>query len=143
MCGGVLSLVAVVLCELAHGAMLATCAHIHSFTLIHSVTHSFTLLLTHSLCHSLTHSLTHSLIHSVTQGVHIDRKLEDIGAGDQGHMFGYASDETEELMPLTQSLASQLAQRLSQLRKDGTLAWARPDSKTQVSFELKAFAFRV
>ena len=57
---------------------------------------------------------------------------EELGAGDQGHMFGYATDETPELMPLTHSLATQLGKKLTDVRKDGTLAWVRPDGKTQV-----------
>jgi len=71
----------------------------------------------------------------IAQGVHVNKKEEDIGAGDQGHMFGYATDETEELMPLTHVLATKLAQKLSELRNNGTLAWLRPDAKTQVTVE--------
>ena len=70
-------------------------------------------------------------------GVHTGRKEEDIGAGDQGLMFGYATDETEELMPLTVVLAHNLNKKLSERRRDGSMAWLRPDSKTQVTVEYK------
>jgi len=73
----------------------------------------------------------------IAQGVHIERDEEDTGAGDQGLMFGYATDETEECMPLTVVLAHNLNKKLSDLRRDGTLWWARPDTKTQVTCEYK------
>merc|ERR1712205_224697 len=64
----------------------------------------------------------------------------DVGAGDQGIMFGYASDETEDCMPLTHSMATRLGRKLTDVRKSGELWWLRPDGKTQVTIEYKQHA---
>merc|ERR1719447_1557555 len=73
----------------------------------------------------------------IAQGVHKDRAPEDIGAGDQGIMFGYATDECEERMPLSHVWASKLGKVLTDVRKNKVLPWVRPDGKTQVTVVYK------
>merc|ERR1712232_1108378 len=71
----------------------------------------------------------------IAGGVHVGKDEMDVGAGDQGIMFGYASDETEDCMPLTHSMATRLGKTLTDVRKSGKLWWLRPDGKTQVTIE--------
>merc|ERR1712134_146861 len=73
----------------------------------------------------------------IAGGVHIGKDEMDVGAGDQGIMFGYASDETEDCMPLTRSMATRLGKTLTDVRKSGELWWLRPDGKTQVTIQYK------
>merc|ERR1711939_445476 len=73
----------------------------------------------------------------IAGGVHVGKEDLDIGAGDQGIMFGYASDETADCMPLTILMATRLGKKLTDVRKDGSLWWLRPDGKTQVTIEYK------
>jgi S-adenosylmethionine synthetase len=73
----------------------------------------------------------------IAGGVHVGKDEMDVGAGDQGIMFGYASDETEVCMPLTILIATHLGKQLTDVRKDGSLWWLRPDGKTQVTIEYK------
>jgi len=71
----------------------------------------------------------------IAGGVHVGKDEMDVGAGDQGIMFGYATDETEDCMPLTHSMATRLGKKLTDVRKNGLLWWLRPDGKTQVTIE--------
>merc|ERR1712224_269412 len=71
----------------------------------------------------------------IAGGVHVGKEDLDIGAGDQGIMFGYASDETEDCMPLTILMATRLGKKLTDVRKSGDCWWLRPDGKTQVTIE--------
>jgi len=77
----------------------------------------------------------------IAQGVdqidHDRTKTDNVGAGDQGLMFGYATDETPELMPFTCMMSHGLNIKMSELRKNGTLGWLRPDTKTQITAEYK------
>ncbi|KAI5295495.1 S-adenosylmethionine synthase isoform type-1 [Ascosphaera acerosa] len=71
----------------------------------------------------------------IAQGLHYDEALEKLGAGDQGIMFGYATDETPEYLPLTLLLAHRLNKAMTDARKSGAIPWLRPDTKTQVTVE--------
>jgi S-adenosylmethionine synthetase len=71
----------------------------------------------------------------IAQGLHYEEALEKLGAGDQGIMFGYATDETPELLPLTLILAHKLNKAMTDARNSGELPWLRPDTKTQVTVE--------
>ncbi|KAF8422084.1 S-adenosylmethionine synthetase [Tirmania nivea] len=71
----------------------------------------------------------------IAQGLHYEKALEELGAGDQGIMFGYATDETPELLPLTILLSHKLNSAMAAARRDGSLPWLRPDTKTQVTIE--------
>ena len=72
----------------------------------------------------------------IAQGVNDDAETgKDIGAGDQGLMFGYASNETDELMPMPIALSHRIINKITELRQNGTLKWLRPDSKSQVTIE--------
>ncbi len=71
----------------------------------------------------------------IAGGVQVGKDDMDVGAGDQGIMFGYASDETSDYMPLTHSMATRLGKTLTEVRKSGKCWWLRPDGKTQVTVE--------
>lgn len=65
------------------------------------------------------------------------KEEDDLGAGDQGHMFGYATEETAEFFPFSHLMALKLSEKLAEVRKNGTLPWLRPDGKTQITVEYK------
>ena len=73
----------------------------------------------------------------IAQGVHLNKAEEEIGAGDQGLMIGYASDETESFMPLSHDLCGRLVRRLEQCRREKIVGWMRPDAKVQVTVEYR------
>ncbi|KAI2626218.1 S-adenosylmethionine synthetase [Xylaria nigripes] len=73
----------------------------------------------------------------IAQGLHYEKALEELGAGDQGLMFGYATDETPELHPMSHLLAHRLNKAMSDARRNGTCSWLRPDTKTQITMEYK------
>ncbi|KAF2436299.1 methionine adenosyltransferase [Tothia fuscella] len=73
----------------------------------------------------------------IAQGLHYEQALENLGAGDQGIMFGYATDETPEYLPLTVLLSHRLNSAMKEARNSGRLPWLRPDTKTQVTVEYK------
>lgn len=82
--------------------------------------------------------LVHTQSADIAQGVDISSDTKAIGAGDQGIMFGYATNETENLMPLAIEMAHALVRRASALRKSGDFTWARPDMKSQVTIDYTA-----
>lgn len=73
--------------------------------------------------------------HEIANSVHKNKLEENLGAGDQGLMIGYASDETPELMPLSHSLCGKLVRRIEQCRNENIVSWMRPDAKVQVTVE--------